>query len=146
MRIKKVQTNPLTDSVTLLQFMNAAREAKIDLSNTNTTEIFIELEDDEFETTIPRAKFESLIEPLIKQCMDLVDKAVVDSKLKVEQLDDIILVGGSSNVPLVRETIRNHFKGKKICADINADEAVAMGAAIRAAHMTLTKVYLAFPY
>jgi molecular chaperone DnaK (HSP70) len=139
MRTKNITKNPLDDTVTLLQFMNISREAKIDLSNTNTTDIFIELEEDEFETTVTRAKFESLIEPLIRQCIELVDKAVLDSKLKEDDLDDIILVGGSTNIPLVRDMIRTHFRGKKICADINADEAVAMGAAIRAAHMALTK-------
>jgi molecular chaperone DnaK (HSP70) len=136
---KKFKYDLKSDRVNLIKLMSAAREAKIDLSNSNSTELFLEIEDDEFELVITRAKFESLISDLINNCIKLTQDAINLSGLQLEDIDEIILVGGSTNIPLVRESVRNYFKGKRICTDISADEAVAIGAAIKAASLGVSK-------
>ncbi|KAL0484819.1 heat shock 70kDa protein [Acrasis kona] len=129
--------NPLDDPITLIQFMDAAREAKMDLSHSYTTNVFIDNDGDELETCVTRNTFQELIAPLIEECIQIVQEALSDASITFNDLDDVILIGGSTNIPIVRETVRSLFGNEKVRADINADEAVAMGAAIRAAHGAL---------
>lgn len=80
--------------------------------------------------------FNQLCKPLIQKSLEIVDKALEDAKEKgiqgKDQINDVILVGGSTRIPLVESMLQEHFKGKLLCKHVNPDEAVAVGAAIQA--------------
>lgn len=86
---------------------------------------------------ITKSKMEQLVRPLVRQTLDIVEKALLEAKSKgirdKNDIDDIILVGGSTRMPLVNEMLSTFFGGKQLCKHINPDEAVACGAAIQAA-------------
>jgi heat shock 70kDa protein 1/2/6/8 len=84
-------------------------------------------------TSITRAKFESICMPLFKKCLEPVDTVLRDAKMDKSNVDDIVLVGGSTRIPKIQEMISSYFNGKKLCQNINPDEAVANGAAVQAA-------------
>nr|XP_007136815.1 hypothetical protein PHAVU_009G076700g [Phaseolus vulgaris]ESW08809.1 hypothetical protein PHAVU_009G076700g [Phaseolus vulgaris] len=79
---------------------------------------------------ITRARFEELNLDLFKRCMETVDMCLVDSKMDKSDVDDVVLVGGSSRIPKVQQLLQDYFKGKELCMSINPDEVVAYGAAI----------------
>lgn len=85
---------------------------------------------------LARETFDKLCKPLIQKSLDIVDKAIEDAREKgirgKDQIDDVILVGGSTRTFLVESMVQEHFKGKMLCKHINPDEAVAVGAAIQA--------------
>lgn len=87
----------------------------------------------DFFTNITRAKFESLCLNLFNKCIQPVQKVLEDSKMSKSNVDEIILVGGSTRIPKVQELISNFFNGKELCKSINPDEAVAFGASVQAA-------------
>ena len=80
--------------------------------------------------TITRAKFEELVDALIERCRKPVIQALEDAKLKPSQIDEVVLVGGSTRVPKVREIVKSIF-GKEPHQGVNPDEVVAIGAAIQ---------------
>lgn len=80
---------------------------------------------------ISRAEFEGLVQPLLDGSLELMGMALADAKLSPEEIDDLVLVGGSSRVPLVRRIVEQFF-GRRAHADINPDEVVALGAALQA--------------
>jgi molecular chaperone DnaK (HSP70) len=80
---------------------------------------------------ISRAEFEGLVQPLLDGSLELMGMAVADAKLGPEEIDELVLVGGSSRVPLVRRIVEQFF-GRRAHADINPDEVVALGAAMQA--------------
>ena len=80
-----------------------------------------------------RAKFEELNSDLFKKTLGPVQNALEDAKLKKTEIDDIVLVGGSTRIPKIQEIIKEFFNGKKPNNHINPDEAVAYGAAIQGA-------------
>lgn len=79
---------------------------------------------------VTRAKLESLVEDLVKRSMDPVKVALEDAGLKVSEVNDVILVGGQTRMPMVQKTVAEFF-GKEPRKDVNPDEAVAMGAAVQ---------------
>ena len=81
--------------------------------------------------TITRTKFEQLITPLVEKCRQPVLDALKDAKLKPEQIDEVVLVGGSTRVPMVQRLVKELFKGKEPNRTVNPDEVVAIGAAIQ---------------
>ena len=83
-------------------------------------------------TTISRSKFEQLINPLVEKCRKPVIDALNDAKLSPEQINEVVLVGGSTRVPLVQKMVKEIFKGKEPNRTVNPDEVVAIGAAIQA--------------
>ena len=87
----------------------------------------------DFFTSITRAKFESICLSLFKKVIDPVQRVLVDSKISKSNVDEIVLVGGSTRIPKVQELISDFFNGKELCKNINPDEAVAHGAAVQAA-------------
>ncbi|CAL5191498.1 unnamed protein product [Lathyrus oleraceus] len=87
----------------------------------------------DFCSSITRAKFEQLNMDLFEKCMQTVENCLVDSKIDKSSVDDIVLVGGSSRIPKVKQLLQDFFKGKELCKSINPDEAVAYGAAVQAA-------------
>ncbi|XP_058767057.1 heat shock cognate 70 kDa protein-like [Vicia villosa] len=87
----------------------------------------------DFYSSITRAKFEEINMDLFNECMNIVDSCLSDSTICNGDIDDVVLVGGSSRIPKVQELLQDFFKGKHLCKGINPDEAVAYGAAVQAA-------------
>ena len=125
-----------TDKMAMQRLKEAAEKAKIDLSSSTTTTInlpFITADatgPKHLEYTLSRAKFESLIDNYIKLSLEKCKNALADAKLTKDQIDKVILVGGSSRIPAVQEAIKN-FMGKEPFKGINPDECVAIGASIQ---------------
>lgn len=87
----------------------------------------------DFYSSITRAKFEELCMDLFRGTLDPVEKVLKDSKIPKADVDDIVLVGGSTRIPKVQNLLIDFFNGKELCKNINPDEAVAYGAAVQAA-------------
>ncbi|CAF1456746.1 unnamed protein product [Rotaria sp. Silwood1] len=90
----------------------------------------------DFYSTITRARFEELNADLFRSTLESVEKALRDAKMDKAQINDIVLVGGSTRIPKVQKLLQDFFNGKEIIKSINPDEAVAYGAAIQAAVLT----------
>ena len=124
------------DKMAVQRLKEAAEKAKIELSSATTTNVnlpFITATADgpkHLDITITRAKFESLIEDLIQDTTEPVRKAIADSGLSVNDINKVILVGGSTRVPAVQEAVKK-ITGKEPFKGINPDECVAIGAAIQ---------------
>lgn len=114
----------------------AAEKAKIELSSSTQTEInlpyIIPIDGipKHLVQTITRSEFEKLVDPLISKLKEPCIKAIKDSNFKLEQINEIILVGGSTRIPIVQETVKNIF-GKEPSKSVNPDESVSLGAAIQ---------------
>lgn len=126
------------DPLALQRLKEAAEKAKIELSSTQQTEVnlpYITADatgPKHMNIKITRAKLESLVEDLVQRTIEPCKIAIKDANLDVSNIDDVILVGGQTRMPLVQETVRKFF-GKDPRKDVNPDEAVAMGAAIQGA-------------
>ena len=115
----------------------AAIDAKIRLSTESSASFDFELPNgDRYQREIPRAMFELLIEPVLARTAGPCKQALADAGLSVEQIDEVVLVGGSTRIPAVRALVDNLFhlssRGKKPHTELNPDEVVALGAAIQA--------------
>ncbi len=125
------------DKLAMQRLKEAAEKAKIDLSATPKTTIslpFITADANgpkHLEVELTRAKFDQLTEDLVKETIDCVTKALADAKLTKDQIDKVILVGGSTRIPAVVEAVKE-YTGKEPYKGINPDECVAIGAAIQA--------------
>jgi molecular chaperone DnaK len=125
-----------TDKMAVQRIREASEKAKIELSNTLNTPInlpFITADETgpkHIETELSRAKFEDLTKDLIENTLDPVSQALKDAELKPEQIDHIIMVGGSTRIPAVQQGIKRFFN-KEVEKSVNPDEAVALGAAIQ---------------
>lgn len=119
----------------LRRLRTSCEKAKRTLSSGNTASIEIDSLYDgiDFFSSITRAKFESLCMHLFKKCMDPVMKVLRDSNLSKSNINDIVLVGGSTRIPKVQELLSEFFNGKTLSKSINPDEAVAYGASVQAA-------------
>ncbi len=126
------------DAMALQRLRESAEKAKIELSQMLQTEInlpFITATADgpkHLNMNITRAKFESLCMDLFEKSLGPVEKALKDAKLTPSQIDEVILVGGSTRIPKIQELVRNFF-GKEPSKGVNPDEVVAVGAAIQGA-------------
>jgi len=124
------------DSMALQRLKEAAEKAKCELSSSKQTEInlpFIATNDEgpkNLLLSLSRAKFESLIGDLVTKTVNPCKKALNDADIKSSEIDEVILVGGSTRVPLVQKTIKEIFN-KEIHQGVNPDEVVALGAAIQ---------------
>ena len=116
----------------------AAEKAKRSLSTSTTAMIEIDslAEGIDFNSTLTRAKFESLCMDFFKKCMAPIEQVLKDAKMSKSEIDDIVLVGGSTRIPKIQEMLSNFFGGKQLCKNINPDEAVAYGAAVQGAILT----------
>nr|WP_193364460.1 TIGR02266 family protein [Corallococcus macrosporus] len=124
------------DGIALSRVSDAAERAKMALSERNTFEVHIPMlmMDDagrprDLRVVMNRQELEKICEPLLSRTIDVVRDVLLDAKLKAAEVDDIILVGGMSRMPLVRDKLKSLF-GKGPQASVNADEAVALGAAL----------------
>jgi len=126
----------------LQRLKEAAEKAKIELSNAQETTInlpFITADQNgpkHLQETLTRTKFEQLITPLVEKSRQPVIDALKDANLKPEQIDEVVLVGGSTRVPMVQRLVKDLFKGKEPNKTVNPDEVVAIGAAIQGAIAT----------
>ena len=124
------------DKLALQRVREAAEKAKIELSSREQTDINLPYVTADatgpkhLNMKITRAKFESLIEDLVKRTIEPCKMALKDAGLSASEIDDVILVGGSTRVPMVQAAVKDFF-GKDPRKDVNPDEAVAMGAAIQ---------------
>lgn len=87
----------------------------------------------DFSSSITRARFEELCSDVFKNTMVPVDKVLIDSKMSKGDIDEIILVGGSTRIPKIQKMLSDFFNGKELCKSLNPDEAVAIGATVQAA-------------
>ncbi|HEY8667529.1 MAG TPA: molecular chaperone DnaK, partial [Tepidisphaeraceae bacterium] len=130
------------DAMALQRLKEAAEKAKIELSNSMETTInlpFITADANgpkHMQITLTRSKFEQMITPLVEKCRQPVIDALRDAKLNPEQIDEVVLVGGSTRVPMVKRLVKDLFKGKEPNQTVNPDEVVAIGAAIQGAIAT----------
>lgn len=85
----------------------------------------------DFNTTITRAKFEQLNAGLFQKCLKSVEQVLLDSKISKGQIDEIVLVGGTTRIPKMQQLLTDYFGGKSLCNTINPDEAVAYGATVQ---------------
>jgi molecular chaperone DnaK len=126
------------DVLALQRLKESAEKAKIELSGSNSTTVnlpYITADatgPKHLNVTISRAKFEGLVEELIKRSIDPCKVALKDAKLSANDIDDVILVGGQTRMPKVQEEVEKLF-GRAPRKDVNPDEAVAVGAAIQGA-------------
>jgi molecular chaperone DnaK len=126
------------DKMALQRLREAAEKAKIELSSTLTTSVnlpFITADETgpkHLEMEVTRTKFEELASELIESTIQPTEQALKDAGLTIDQIDRILLVGGSTRIPAVQEAIRQFFNNKAPDRSINPDEAVALGAAIQA--------------
>ena len=127
------------DTMALQRLQEACEKAKKELSSRPNTDInlpFICQDPDgnakHLQMNITRSDFERLIDPLVERCRTPVEQALRDAKLSPRDIDEIVLVGGSTRVPMVQEMVKNVF-GKDPHQGVNPDEVVAIGAAIQGA-------------
>jgi len=129
------------DPLALQRLKEAAERAKIELSSSMMTEInlpYITTVDNvpkHLVKQLTRAKFESLIEDLVKSTIEPCRKALEDANLKASEIDEVILVGGSTRIPMVQKIVEDFF-GRTPSKGVNPDEVVAIGAAIQGAVLT----------
>ena len=140
--IKKQEGADLSDDKMAMQrIKEAAEKAKKDLSGMTSTQVslpFIAQVDGapiNFEMDVTRAKFESLISDLVDSTMEPVRKALKDAKLSKSDIDKVILVGGSTRIPMVQDLVKKET-GKDPSKGVNPDEVVSMGAAIQGGVLT----------
>jgi len=119
----------------LRRLRTACERAKRTLSSSTQASVEIDslYEGIDFYTSITRARFEELNADLFRSCIGPVEKVLRDSKMEKRQVDDIVLVGGSTRIPKVQQLLQEFFNGKELNKSINPDEAVAYGAAVQGA-------------
>jgi molecular chaperone DnaK len=124
------------DPMAVQRLKDAAESAKIELSSSQQTDInlpFITADQSgpkHFNMTVTRAKLESLTEDLVRQTVEPCRQALKDAGVDVAEIDDVILVGGQTRMPMVQDVVKDIF-GKEPRKDVNPDEAVAVGAAVQ---------------
>ena len=126
------------DPMTNQRLKEAAEKAKIELSSVMSTDInlpFITIDSNgqpvHFDATLTRAVFDQITEELVQATVEPIDRAMKDANLTINDIDKVLLVGGSSRIPAVQTLIKNKF-GKEPSKGVNPDESVAVGAAIQA--------------
>ena len=138
---KAEQIDLRDDPMALQRLKEAAEKAKIELSSSAQTEINLPYVTatssgpKHLVTTLTRAKFEQLSDELVKRSMAPVKKALEDAGLSTGDIDEVILVGGSTRIPVIQEEVEKFF-GKKPSKGVNPDEVVAIGAAIQGGVLT----------
>lgn len=125
------------DKMVVQRLKEAAEKAKIELSSAMETQVnlpFLTADASgpkHMDVTLSRAKFEQLIEKIVQRTLEPCRKALNDAKLKTSEIDQVVLVGGSTRIPMVQEAVKKFF-GKEPNRSVNPDEVVALGAAVQA--------------
>ena len=138
------------DPMALQRLKEAAEKAKIELSSSSQTEInlpYITATNSgpkHLVKTLTKAKFEQLSDELVKRSMNPVKNALKDASLSTKDIDEVILVGGSTRIPIIQQEVEKFF-GKKPSKGVNPDEVVAIGAAIQGGVLTLSLIHISEP-
>ncbi|MDA7573933.1 molecular chaperone DnaK [bacterium] len=132
---KKTKLDMTKNVKSMRRLRTACERAKRTLSSSSmaTLELDSLCEGEDFHTVISRAKFENMCGSIFQSALKPVEKVLIDSGISKSQVDDVVLVGGSTRIPKIRELLSDYFNGKELCQSINPDEAVAYGAAVQAA-------------
>jgi len=130
---KKVKKVEVTGDRDITKLRTAAERAKRELSTAQSAKVEISVDGEEYFIDVPREKFESLNAAIFNRTIDTVKTVLKDAKILPEEIDDIVLVGGSTRVPKIQELLSEYFGGRQLCRSINPDEAVAFGAAVQGA-------------
>lgn len=128
---QNIENNPKA----LRRLRNACERAKRTLSSAMSAPIEIDAlsEGVDFYSNITRARFEEICSDLFRSTLEPVDQVLRDAKISKGQVDEIVLVGGSTRIPRIQQLLSNYFNGKELCKSVNPDEAVAYGAAVQGA-------------
>ncbi|MCG4627791.1 Hsp70 family protein, partial [Anaerostipes hadrus] len=126
------------DARALRRLRTAAERAKRTLSSVTQTTVEVDslFDGEDFESSLTRARFEDLNAALFKSTLEPVEQVLKDAKISKSQIDEVVLVGGSTRIPKVQKLLSDFFDGKQLEKSINPDEAVAYGAAVQAAILT----------
>ncbi len=128
--------NVANDNIVIQRLKDAAEKAKIELSSASNTDInlpFLSADvsgPKHLATSLTRSKFDQMIEDFVSRTLVPVKQALADAKLKTSDIDEILLVGGSTRIPAVRNAVEEFF-GKKLNHSVNPDEVVSLGAAVQ---------------
>jgi len=135
---KKYKKDLTVNARAVRRLRTACEKAKRSLSSSHQASIEIDslFEGVDFYTNITRAKFEDLCGDLFRSCMEPVEKVLRDGKVSKSQVNEVVLVGGSTRIPKVQQLLSDYFNGKELNKSIHPDEAVAYGAAVQAAILT----------
>jgi L1 cell adhesion molecule like protein len=135
---RKLKKNIYDNPRALRRLRTACERAKRTLSASSQAVIEIDTLVDgiDFNSTITRARFEDMCVADFRKCMMPVEKVLRDAKKSKNDVDELVLVGGSTRIPKIQEMLREFFNGKELCKNINPDEAVAYGATVQAAILT----------
>lgn len=135
---KKTKLDLAGNKKALRRLRSACERAKRTLSSATTACVEVDSLCDgvDFNSTITRAKFENLCDPLFRKTMKPVEQVLRDAKVSKSQINEVVLVGGSTRIPRIQQLLSEFFDGKELCKSINPDECVAYGAAIQAAVLT----------
>jgi len=138
---KKSKVDLSTNKRALRRVRTAAERAKRILSTSNQTNVEVDSvsEGQDMNVLLTRAKYESLCADLFQKTMTPVETVLQDAKMSKSDVDEIVLVGGSTRIPKIQEMLSKFFNGKQLNHTINPDEAVAYGAAVQAAILSGTK-------
>ena len=124
-----------TNNKSMRRLRTACEKAKRNLSSGNQTQIEIDSLFDgvDFISSLTRARFEELCADIFRRTLDTVEKVILDAKVSKSDIDEIILVGGTTRIPKIQKQLSEFFNDKELCKSLNPDEAVAYGAAVQAA-------------
>jgi L1 cell adhesion molecule like protein len=131
---KKTKADISGNPRALRRLRTVCERAKRTLSSATQATIEVDslFEGNDFQTTLTRAKFESMCESFFRRTIAPLDGLIRDAKMDKSQIDEIIMVGGSSRIPKIRQLLSDYFGGKKLNDSVNPDEAVAYGATVQA--------------
>jgi L1 cell adhesion molecule like protein len=132
---RKTKLDMTSSDRALRRLRTACERAKRTLSSSTraTVEIDSLFEGEDFNSTITRARFEDLCADYFRNCLKPVEKVLKDAGVSKSEVNEVVLVGGSTRIPKIQSLIQEYFNGKEPCRSINPDEAVAYGAAVQAA-------------
>jgi heat shock 70kDa protein 1/6/8 len=132
---RKYGADPTTSDRASRRLRTACERAKRTLSSSSQATIELDSLYDgiDFNASITRARFEDICGDYFRECLLPVEKVLRDGKVDKSQVDEVVLVGGSTRIPKIQDLISKFFNGKEPCRDINPDESVAYGAAVQAA-------------
>ena len=122
----------------LKKLRDKCRDLKHDLSHSNeaTIEIDALVNGEDFDSSLTRDQFVQINADLFQRCLTPVDRALADAHLSADDIDEVVLIGGSTRIPRIQKLLADKFPGKPLSKRINPDEAVAMGAAIQGANLS----------
>eukprot|EP00397_Hematodinium_sp_SG-2012_P007918 GEMP01007969.1.p1 GENE.GEMP01007969.1~~GEMP01007969.1.p1 ORF type:complete len:739 (+),score=189.29 GEMP01007969.1:68-2284(+) len=122
-----------TDKKAMRRLKASAEKAKRDLSSNVVTKVEITVEGEDYLVDATRAKFEQINKECFEKTLTTVKQVLKDAKMETKDIDDVVLVGGSTRIPKIQALLQDFFGGRSLCKSINPDEAVAYGAAVQGA-------------